>query len=47
MHAFYSNSNKEAISELGKFSLSPMTESWLAYVRGNPGGQYPNILKDF
>ena len=24
-----------------------MTAAWLAYMRGNPGGQYPNILKDF
>ena len=32
---------------MGNFKMSPMTAAWLSYMRGNPGGQYPDILKDF
>ena len=43
---FYGN-NKVQSKKVGDFELSPMTAEWLSYMRGNPGGQYPNILKDF
>jgi hypothetical protein len=42
-----SDNNKEQVVEVGNFKMSPMTAAWLSYMRGNPGGQYPDILKDF
>jgi hypothetical protein len=41
------DSEKTQTVDMQGLKISQMTYEWLSYMRGNPGGQYPDILKDF